>query len=162
KTQVQQQVFAPEREEQSQRPASQSQQHAFGEQLPHEAETSRAQRQTHSNLFLSLRRARKQQVSHIDARDQQDQPDHGHQQVKRLPLIPAPVRVTAPARLNGESWEILRGYLRDLSLISRVTQIFERRTMEDWFEFGARLFRRHARLQSPHHQQPPVRPLIQV
>jgi hypothetical protein len=34
--------------------------------------------------------------------------------------------------------------------------------LEDWFKFGARLLRRHARLQSPHHQQPPISPLIQV
>src|SRR5262245_46063065 len=99
KTQLQQQVSAPEREEQTKRPTRHRQQRAFGEQLSHKSETSRAQRQPHGDFFLSLRRARQQQVGYIDARDQQDQPDHRRQQIKRLPLVPTPVRVAAPARL---------------------------------------------------------------
>ncbi len=65
---------------------------AFDQQLPHQLPARRAHRQPHRHLLLPRHRPRNQQVRHVEARDQQHQPDHAHQHRS------APSRNSAAAR----------------------------------------------------------------
>jgi len=59
---------------------TQREQHAFGEQLPHQAHLSRAQRGADRDLLLPQRGAYKQEVGYIDASHQQHQPSERKEQ----------------------------------------------------------------------------------
>ena len=67
------------------------QQQAFGEQLANQAATSAADRHADRDLALPRRAARKQQVRHVGASDQQHHAHDRHQNDQRLAVFPAEI-----------------------------------------------------------------------
>ncbi len=63
--------------------AGEREQDAFGEQLPQDAGAARAERRADRHLLLARHRARQQQVRHVRAGDEQDEPDRAGQHQQR-------------------------------------------------------------------------------
>ncbi len=76
-------VDAPDRDQQAERAAGRREQHALGQELPHQARAAGAQRAANGNLPLPDRRAREQQVRDVGAGDQQHEADRGEQRQQR-------------------------------------------------------------------------------
>ena len=86
------------------------------------------------------------------------QPDDGHQQVKRLLLIPAKVRVATTPRSTINVGNLRRDG-RSLSLIRSAAEIFRRSALQHGFKLGVRLLRRRARLICPSTKPPAPLPI---
>src|SRR6185295_3077552 len=83
--------------------ADQSEQHAFGKELAHDAGSSGSNGETDGELALAGGGAGEQQVRDVRAGDQQDQRDYTHQYQKRLAesVAEAGVTGTAGGELRG-------------------------------------------------------------
>ena len=137
-------VGEPAREEQAGRSAEQRQQQALGQVLPHEPEGPRPQREPHGRLAAPGFRAREQQVRHVGAGDQQDEPHERTEDADRPPglvvLEPVPPRSGAQA----EHGVLVR--LVDVRFHARVERARERRLKGGPVGAGPRT---HDQLQPP-------------
>ena len=76
-------ALAPERKQHADRAAQGREQHTFGQQLPDQTPTPRADRQSHIDLRAAQRRARQQQVRDVGAGNQQHQRHDAEQPIDR-------------------------------------------------------------------------------
>ena len=65
-------------------PPSERKRQAFGRELPRDASAAGAQRGAHGEFRLPARRAREQQARDVDARNEQEHADRGHEHQQRL------------------------------------------------------------------------------
>ena len=75
----------PRGEQRTERTADDREQHAFGEQLPDQTETARAHRGADGNFARAGRGAREQQVRHIRAADEKEEPDRREEKQQDRP-----------------------------------------------------------------------------
>src|SRR5262249_51338908 len=81
------QARAPACEQEADARARERQQRALREQLPRDAPPRGAERDAHAQLVPPRARAREEQIRDVGARDQQDERDHGHDQVQRIAIL---------------------------------------------------------------------------
>ena len=72
--------------------------HRLGEHLPHQPAAAGAQPHAHRQFLLPPRRSRQQHARHVDARQQQQQSYHGHQQGQRFAVLVAHPRQARAGR----------------------------------------------------------------
>src|SRR5580658_2115594 len=89
---------APLGEEDSEDSAKQSQQDTFREKLTSQPDAAGAERQAHGNFLFPRRCAREEKISDVGASNQQNQGNHGHQNVQRLRIANAQGRNTRVTR----------------------------------------------------------------
>src|SRR5262245_40948823 len=96
-------------EEQSEGGAREREQNAFGQKLPNQSGSARAQRQPHPDLVSPGGAPRQQQVRDVGAGDQHDSAHDGHENEQRLAISLAETRETFRERHDAESgFSVLR------------------------------------------------------
>ena len=157
-----QQVAEPDRQQHPDQRAGGGEHEAFGQRLPDQAPSRRAQREPHGHLLLARRGPGQQQVGHVRAGDEQHEPDHRHQHHQRRREVFAGVR--QPARRRVQHQRLLAEARRE-----RLGRIRERvpelalvdLPVED-VELGLGGRRGYARPQPPHHLHEARAPVHQV
>ncbi len=75
----QEQIVAPETDEQPKPAAEQGEEHAFAEQLPNDSPAARAERQPKRDLLRAIRAPGQEHVREVEAGDEQDRAGHGEE-----------------------------------------------------------------------------------
>ncbi len=96
------QPAAPGGEQRPERGTTARQQQALHQQLPHQARAGRPERQPDAQFVPPGIGARQQQVGQVDAGDEQDEPDDGHQREQRSAVLVAQQRIGAPGRAGKD------------------------------------------------------------
>ena len=146
----------PEREQHAQCAAADRNDHAFGQELPHEMDPIRAERQPHGQLWPPRRRAGEQQAGHVRARDEQHQ--CGRRQDDAAQEADFPPRVGIEARVahhHNRSW---RRRCRQCAQVGVGVHLCE--LGREHLQLCLSVVERRAVFQPCHHADPPVAAFI--
>ncbi len=132
-----QQPLRPVCEQQSGRAAKKREQRALGQQLHDQASAACAKRQADRDFLLAHRRAREQKVGDVRTRNEQHEPDDGHQQAA------GHHEVVAESRIHGR----LRQWHDRHAAAAVLVRILLRELPGDRFQIRVGLLRGDARLQ---------------
>ena len=152
RSQCQQRLCAPPREQETREPAERGEQHAFREQLPHDPRPARTERQTHGEFTAARRAASEEKIRDIGACDQQHQRDDAHDEKQGMFICAAARFVESLAsRHRTQLWE------RNLRRIDRrragqrlYLEATARGLLKHALETRTRLLERRARLHPAH------------
>src|SRR5262245_15742948 len=133
-----QRLYSPRRQQYGQRSAEERQQQAFGQQLPRQPETARAQCRAHGEFLAPRLAARERQIGHVGAGDEQDEADRAQQQPERS------------ANIAHHFIQQRRDEDGHLVVLDR---ILAPQRGGDLIELRLRLFDGNALFQAPHHHQ---------
>ena len=122
----------PDREDQSRHTTGECHHRAFDEHLPHQPCAGRANGRAHRHLAPAPGGLRQQQVRHVDARDQQDEGDRGHQHDERA--------------LHGAG-DLFRQRRHVRAVAAAQLRILRLEVLADAIHLRARLRQRHLRLE---------------
>ena len=114
--------------------ADRGEQDVLGEKLPQQPPASSAERGAHGDVALARRAARERQVRQVHATDEQQHPHGAEQHIQRASELRADQDVDVP--LDGDAPTFVR-----IGIVGRDPRA-------DGIHLGARLFDRHARLQT--------------
>src|SRR6185437_16197245 len=116
-----QDALAPNCEQCTKQASENGKQHAFGEQLPDDAEALGAEGQADADLLLAGSGAGEEHAGQIDDGEQQDQPDQGKEREQRLLEIAAEARgaggTARKLQLLGEDVAAIGGAIRGRGLL---------------------------------------------